>query len=120
MTATLHTIGYEKRTIEEFLELLRESEIDVLIDVRETAWSHKPGFSKTAFSAALDGIAGAGIDLGTDPEALLKQLIELKELAAKKDESVELTLEIDGRLLQAARRWRSTAARTAWTRLARR
>ena len=56
MTATLHTIGYEKRTIEEFLVLLRDSEIDVLIDVRETAWSHKPGFSKTAFSAALDGI----------------------------------------------------------------
>ena len=56
---TLYTIGYEKRTIDGYVQLLREHEIDVVIDVRETAWSHKPGFSKGKFSAAL---ADAGID----------------------------------------------------------
>ena len=54
----LYTLGYEKRSLGEFVQLLLDSEIDVLIDVREKAWSHKPGFSKTAFSVAL---ANAGI-----------------------------------------------------------
>ena len=50
---TLYTLGYEKRTQAEFIDLLVHAGIGVLIDVRETAWSHKPGFSKTAFQAAL-------------------------------------------------------------------
>lgn len=50
---TLFTIGYEKRSIAEYVELLRAAKIDVLVDVRETAWSHKAGFSKSALSAAL-------------------------------------------------------------------
>jgi uncharacterized protein (DUF488 family) len=57
MLRTLYTIGYEKRTLDEFVELLEDAGIGALIDVRETAWSHKPGFSKTAFAAAL-GTAG--------------------------------------------------------------
>jgi uncharacterized protein (DUF488 family) len=46
MTPVLYTIGYEKRTQEEFYTILRRAGIDVLIDVRDVAWSHKPGFSK--------------------------------------------------------------------------
>jgi uncharacterized protein (DUF488 family) len=59
MSSTLFTIGYEKRTSQEFVELLREADVDVVIDVRETAWSHKPGFSKGALS---DALAAAGIE----------------------------------------------------------
>ena len=59
MSRTLYTLGYEKRSIDEFVYLLLEAEIGVLVDVRETAWSHKPGFSKTAFTAAL---ASVGIE----------------------------------------------------------
>lgn len=47
------TLGYEHRDIAEFVELLRSAAVDVLVDVRETAWSHKPGFSKTALERAL-------------------------------------------------------------------
>lgn len=47
---TLYTIGYEKRTQEAFFTLLRRAGIDVLMDVRDVAWSHKPGFSKGALS----------------------------------------------------------------------
>lgn len=54
----IFTLGYEKRSIVEYIDLLRDAKIDVLIDVRETAWSHKPGFSKGALSEAL---AAAGI-----------------------------------------------------------
>lgn len=53
MTRTIYTIGYEKRSIDEYVELLVASRIDAVVDVRETAWSYKPGFSKTAFEAAL-------------------------------------------------------------------
>ena len=59
MPATLYTIGYQQRSLEEYIAILREAEIDVVIDVRDTAWSHKPGFSKSAFKRAL---AVAGIE----------------------------------------------------------
>ena len=59
MHRTLFTLGYEKRTIDEFIRILLDNRINVLIDVRETAWSHKRGFSKEAFRAAL---ADAGIE----------------------------------------------------------
>lgn len=52
----IYTLGYEKRSIEEFVELLLDAKIDVLVDVREKAWSHKPGFSKTAFTLALENV----------------------------------------------------------------
>jgi len=59
MKHTLFTLGYQQRTLGEFTAILRRCDIDVLIDVRETAWSHKPGFSKGALERALEaeGIA---------------------------------------------------------------
>ena len=54
MLATLYTIGYQQRSLEEYIAVLRGAGIDVLVDVRETAWSHKPGFSKSAFQSALE------------------------------------------------------------------
>jgi hypothetical protein len=55
MNQTLFTLGYQQRSIREFVSLLVDAGIDVLVDVRETAWSHKPGFSKGALERALDG-----------------------------------------------------------------
>lgn len=57
--ATVLTLGYQQRTINEFIDLLVDADVDLLIDVRETAWSHKPGFSKSALQARL---AAAGIE----------------------------------------------------------
>lgn len=59
MSAELFTLGYEKRTLEQFLDLLRERRIDVVVDVRDVPWSHKPGFSKRPLSEAL---AAAGLE----------------------------------------------------------
>lgn len=56
--AAILTIGYEKRDLAECLQLLRAAQVDVVLDVRETAWSHKPGFSKTKLA---EGLARAGI-----------------------------------------------------------
>lgn len=53
------TIGYEGATPENFTATLQRAGIAVLLDVRDVAWSRKPGFSKEALRASL---AAAGID----------------------------------------------------------
>jgi uncharacterized protein (DUF488 family) len=72
MPKTLYTLGYQQRSIDEFVGILRETGIDVLVDVRETAWSHKPGFSKSAFAAALAtrGIEYVHADFAGNPKWL--------------------------------------------------
>lgn len=47
-------IGYEGLDIEGMIGRLREEGIDVLVDVRYTPLSRKPGFSKRALSQALE------------------------------------------------------------------
>jgi len=49
----LYTVGYEGLSIEEFIELLKSHDVEHLIDIRDAPISRKPGFSKTALSAAL-------------------------------------------------------------------
>jgi uncharacterized protein (DUF488 family) len=68
----LCTIGYEKRSLAEYLDLLVSHGVEVVIDVRETAWSHKPGFSKTAFAAGLRqvGIAYVHLRVAGNPKGL--------------------------------------------------
>lgn len=56
---TLYTIGYQERSVAEFIAILKRAGIDVLIDVRDNASSRKPGFSKGSLQQAL---AKAGID----------------------------------------------------------
>src|ERR1700743_2486105 len=55
----LATIGYEGSTIDAVLQVLRDADVALLIDVRAVASSRKPGFSKRQLAAALDeaGIA---------------------------------------------------------------
>ena len=54
MTARrLSTIGYEGKTVDEFLAELAEGQVELVIDVRAVAASRRPGFSKTAIAAAL-------------------------------------------------------------------
>src|SRR5215217_187036 len=53
------TIGYEGSTVAGFLAPLRESRIELLVDVRAVAMSRRPGFAKTKLAANL---AEAGIE----------------------------------------------------------
>jgi uncharacterized protein (DUF488 family) len=54
MTARrLSTIGYEGKTVDEFLSELCEAGVERVIDVRAVAASRRPGFSKSAMAAAL-------------------------------------------------------------------
>ncbi len=47
------SVGYERRSIEELVEMLSVNRVDVLVDVRLNAISRKRGFSKTALAKAL-------------------------------------------------------------------
>lgn len=46
--AALFTIGYEKRSIEDYMRILVGFRIGLLCDLRRNALSRKPGFSKSA------------------------------------------------------------------------
>lgn len=48
------TIGYEQSEPALFLKLLREREVEIVVDVRAVPISRKPGFSKNQLSAALE------------------------------------------------------------------
>jgi uncharacterized protein (DUF488 family) len=50
----IHTIGHSTRTLDEFLDLLRENHIDTLIDIRSFPGSRKfPHFGKGAMERSL-------------------------------------------------------------------
>lgn len=65
------TIGYEQATQAALVTALREARIELLADIRYLPLSRRPGFSKSALGA---GVEGAGIGyrhfkhLGTPPE----------------------------------------------------
>lgn len=52
--AAVLTIGYEGRTVEDFIQGLLSSGVQILVDVRWTPISRKPGFSKSTLKAALE------------------------------------------------------------------
>ncbi|WP_207538481.1 DUF488 domain-containing protein [Sabulicella rubraurantiaca] len=70
MTDSIATIGYEDATPDQLVAALRDGGVRMVVDVRALANSRRPGFAKTALSAAL---AEAGIGyrhlraLGTPP-----------------------------------------------------
>ncbi len=51
--AKLFTIGYEGRSLTEFVQLLVKNAITRVIDVRELPLSRRRGFSKTSLTEAL-------------------------------------------------------------------
>jgi len=67
----LFTIGYEGKTVDEFLDELEAARVELVLDVRAVAASRRPGFSKTALAS---GLRERGIDylhlrpLGTPAE----------------------------------------------------
>ena len=54
--AQLSTIGYERRTLESYLNVLIQSSVTLLCEVRRKAISRKYGFSKNTLARACDGV----------------------------------------------------------------
>ena len=70
-TLDLFTIGYEGKSLDAFISTLKAAGVRVLVDVRESPHSCKPGFSKTRLAEALaaDGIEYVSIRaLGAPPD----------------------------------------------------
>jgi uncharacterized protein (DUF488 family) len=68
--AILATIGYEGRTVKDLLAVLKQAEVERVVDVRQMPLSRKPGFSKSALATFLPshGIEYIGFPkLGTPP-----------------------------------------------------
>ena len=61
---TVFTVGYQGRTLEDFCALIVSHEIAVVVDVRLTPWSRRPGFAKRSLS---DALAQAGVDYVHEP-----------------------------------------------------
>ena len=57
-SVTIISVGYQGRSVGELIDVLRQGEVEVLVDVRLNPISRKPGFSKNPLSRAL---AEAGI-----------------------------------------------------------
>lgn len=56
MNKTVYLTGYEKETIDEFINKLKQHNISVLVDVRQYPLSRKYGFSKRALRAYLEKV----------------------------------------------------------------
>lgn len=59
------SVGYEGRSLDDLVDLLRDHDVDVLVDVRQRAISRKPGFSRRALS---DALINAGIEYVHEPD----------------------------------------------------
>lgn len=55
----LYTLGYQGVDVDTYVRTLREAGVGVVADVRETPWSHKPGFCKNAL---INELSKVGID----------------------------------------------------------
>lgn len=78
-TTELYTIGYEGKVVQDFVQDLSDSSVEVLVDVREVPVSRKLGFSKTKLASFVNE---AGIDY-----VHLKSLGSPKESRQKLKES---------------------------------
>lgn len=53
MKTTLYSIGYQGRSLDAFCGTLADAGVQVLVDVRAAAWSHRPQYRKTYLGNAL-------------------------------------------------------------------
>ncbi|MFY7962736.1 MAG: DUF488 family protein [Elsteraceae bacterium] len=56
MSATIFTIGYEKRSLNDLLTTLKAAGVATLIDVRDLPLSRRAGFSKRQLAAGLEEV----------------------------------------------------------------
>ncbi|HEX5042275.1 MAG TPA: DUF488 domain-containing protein [Candidatus Polarisedimenticolaceae bacterium] len=97
----LFTLGYEGRTLEEFVRLLRAERVGAVLDVRDVPWSHKPGFAKKPLAEGLEaaGIRYLHAGFAGNPKRLRSQASDtddaLRLYAAHLDASPEVLAEFD-------------------------
>ena len=75
---TFFTIGYEGRSLDDFITVLLEAGVERIVDVRELPLSRKRGFSKRALAEALEehGIEYVHVRAAGNPHRDLRHDIE--------------------------------------------
>jgi len=96
MTGALFTIGYEGRTQDEYLALLREADVTLLADVRRNPISRKRGFSKSTLA---QGCTAVGIRYEHLPEL---------GIASEKRKSLATRAAVDALFAEYERDWLPT------------
>lgn len=92
-TGALFTIGYEGRTQDEYLALLRDAGVTLLADVRRNPISRKKGFSKKVLA---EGCAAVGIGYEHLPEL---------GIASEKRKNVATQADVDALFAEYERDW---------------
>jgi uncharacterized protein (DUF488 family) len=66
---SVYSLGYEGITLDDYVEHLKSHNITMVVDVRETPWSYKKGFSKKPLSERLkqEGIGYAHVKSAGNP-----------------------------------------------------
>jgi uncharacterized protein (DUF488 family) len=49
----VYSLGYEGISLERYVQVLKANDVALVVDVRETPWSYKPGFSKKPLAECL-------------------------------------------------------------------
>jgi len=76
MSIRLVSLGYERRTIQELIDVLIEFKVTKLIDVRERAISRRKDFNKNKLSSTLElaGIKYIHLKIAGNPDYALSKL----------------------------------------------
>jgi uncharacterized protein (DUF488 family) len=94
----LFTIGYQGRTVDDFLDRLMSNGVQILIDVRHTPWSHKIGFTKKNLAVELEAHGIEYVHLrqfGSDP-AIRRRLMETGNWAEFVEAYSDYLMTVDG------------------------
>jgi len=57
VTMRVYTLGYQQINLDDYVDALVEAGVGIVLDVRQTAWSYKEGFSKSRLQAALKSVS---------------------------------------------------------------
>ena len=81
----VYTLGYQGKSLPVYIETLLTAGISIVLDVREKAWSYKPGFSKTQLQTALNkaGIRYFHVRSAGNPSSNRKTATSVKECLSR-------------------------------------
>src|ERR1700744_1879783 len=86
-----YSLGYEGISIDRYIEVLKSHSISVVVDVRETAWSYKPGFSKKPLAERLtaEGISYIHLKSAGNPARNRKMGLPQQEVIQRYKEHLD-------------------------------
>lgn len=106
-SAPVFTLGYQLRSIDQYVAELVDADVQLVVDVRETPWSHKRGFSKTKLKEALAvaGIEYVHLKFAGNPKELRRAAPSHAQCLADYEQHIEADPGIVERFAEYVREW---------------